>query len=129
MFYRCFLVQFEFFFRKPILRKICERLLPLLKNILWSYYYRGEMQSRINVSNYNRVGYTCVQSEHLKPWDTAQKMKFSIKDFYCGLVTFTEEILNGKFHFLCREKYFPWRGQHYLKQVHYRGVFRTLSSI
>ena len=28
---------------------------------------------------------------------TAQKMKFSIGD----LVTFTEEILNGKFHFLC----------------------------
>ena len=28
---------------------------------------------------------------------TAQKMKFSIKD----LVTFTEEILNGKLHFLC----------------------------
>ena len=28
---------------------------------------------------------------------TAQKMKFSIAD----LVTFTEEILNGKFHFLC----------------------------
>ena len=28
--------------------------------------------------------------------DTAQKMKFSIKE----LVTFTEEILNGKLHFL-----------------------------
>ena len=40
---------------------------------------------------------------------TAQKMKFSIKDFFskCDqirrklLVTFTEEILNGKLHFLC----------------------------
>ena len=43
---------------------------------------------------------------------TAQKMKFSIKDFFsnCGfghiqetadLVTFTEEILNGKLNFLC----------------------------
>ena len=41
----------------------------------------------------------------------AQKMKFSIKDFFskcdqickttADLVTFTEEILNGKFHFLC----------------------------
>ena len=38
---------------------------------------------------------------------TAQKMKFSIKDFFskfgstdsCGLVIFTEEILNGKLHF------------------------------
>ena len=40
---------------------------------------------------------------------TAQKMKFSIKDFFskCGpqfpadLVAFTEVILNGKLHFLC----------------------------
>ena len=38
---------------------------------------------------------------------TAQKMKFSIKDFFrkcdqtADLVTFTEEILNGKLHFLC----------------------------
>ena len=39
---------------------------------------------------------------------TAQKMKFSIKNFFskfdqfpADLVTFTEEILNRKFHFLC----------------------------
>ena len=34
---------------------------------------------------------------------TSQKMKFSIKDFFSissDLVTFTEEILNGKLHFL-----------------------------
>ena len=30
------------------------------------------------------------------------KMKFSIKDFFS---TFTEEILNGKLHFLCSESY------------------------
>ena len=47
---------------------------------------------------------------------TAQKMKFSVKDFFskcdksagtADLVTFTEEILSGKLHFLCsvwREK-------------------------
>ena len=38
---------------------------------------------------------------------TAQKMKFSIKDFFskfpADLVTFTEEILNGKLNFLCCE--------------------------
>ena len=41
---------------------------------------------------------------------TAQKMKFSIKDFFskydqirCGFGQFTEEILNGKLHFLCSE--------------------------
>ena len=42
---------------------------------------------------------------------TPQKMKFSIKDFFskcnqirrfsADLVTFTEEILNGRLHFLC----------------------------
>ena len=37
-----------------------------------------------------------------KKYNTAQKMKFSIKDFFrkCDL-TFTEEILIGKLHFLC----------------------------
>ena len=46
---------------------------------------------------------------------TAQKMKFFIKDFFSkcdqirsflrtALVTFTEEILNGKLHFLCSVK-------------------------
>ena len=37
---------------------------------------------------------------------TAQKMKFLIKDFFskcADLVTFTEEIFNGKLHFLCIE--------------------------
>ena len=43
---------------------------------------------------------------------TAQKMKFSIKDFLskllqetADLVTFTEEIFNGKLHFLCSVHY------------------------
>ena len=44
---------------------------------------------------------------------TAQKMKFSIEDFFgkcdqirsADLVTFTEEILNGKLHFLCSDGY------------------------
>ena len=44
--------------------------------------------------------------------NTAQKMKFSINDFFSkcdqigrklDLLTFTEEILNGKLHFLCSE--------------------------
>ena len=38
---------------------------------------------------------------------TAQKMKFFIKDFFskfpADLVAFTEEILNGKLHFLCSD--------------------------
>ena len=42
-------------------------------------------------------------------FDTAQKMKFLIKDFFSKydqifsfpLVNFTEEILNGKLHLLC----------------------------
>ena len=40
--------------------------------------------------------------------DTVQKIKFSIKDFFskCDqirMVIFTDEILNGKLHFLCGE--------------------------
>ena len=35
---------------------------------------------------------------------TAQKMKFSIKNFFSKcVVTFTEEILNGKLYFLCSD--------------------------
>ena len=33
---------------------------------------------------------------------TAQKMKFSIKDFFSKYVTFTESILNGKLHFFAQ---------------------------
>ena len=36
----------------------------------------------------------------LNPADTTQKMKFSIKET-ADLVTFTEEVLNGKLHCLC----------------------------
>ena len=45
----------------------------------------------------------CVKSnlmELFKETYTAQKMEFSIKDFFSNLVTFTEEILNGKLHFV-----------------------------
>ena len=34
---------------------------------------------------------------------TAQKIKFSIKQFPADLVTFAEEIVNGKLHFLCSD--------------------------
>ena len=39
---------------------------------------------------------------------TAQKVKFSIKDFFskcenADLVTFTEEVLNGKLRFMCTD--------------------------
>ena len=50
--------------------------------------------------------------KHLECTYTAQKMKFSINDFFskqmwlnphetADLGTFSEEILNGKIHFLC----------------------------
>ena len=49
---------------------------------------------------------------------TAQKMIFSIKDFFskydhirsfpADFVTFTEEILNGKNHFLCSDSPWDW---------------------
>ena len=52
-----------------------------------------------------------VRHRDWKKYDTAQKIKFSIKDFFskcdqnpqfpADLVTFTEEILNGNCYFLC----------------------------
>ena len=41
---------------------------------------------------------------------TTEKMKFSIKDLFINcddadLITFTEEIHNGKLHFLCSDCY------------------------
>ena len=44
-------------------------------------------------------------------WYTAQTMKFQLRmssvnlQFPAGLFTFTEEILNGKLHFLCSDIY------------------------
>ena len=59
----------------------------------------------------------CIKRTGFISRTTAQKMKFFIKDFFSAdvtksagnrqetadLVTFTEEILNGKLHFLCDE--------------------------
>ena len=59
---------------------------------------------------------------------TTQKMKFSMKD----LVTFTEEIVNGKFHFLCNATdALSALDVHMSFNVHnvFRGVFRSLSNV
>ena len=58
---------------------------------------------------------------------TAQKIKFSIKGFFskCDqirrkLVTFTEEIFNGKLHFLCsdcKKYYFHFSTHKQLRKV------------
>ena len=47
---------------------------------------------------------TFIFCEVSKPPYSAQKMKFSLKDFFskcghCGFGLFTDEIFNGKFHF------------------------------
>ena len=49
--------------------------------------------------------FTKVISQNVVYYTAAQKMKFSIKDFFskCDQIRrkLTEEILNGKLHFLC----------------------------
>ena len=57
-----------------------------------------------------------ICSRKLWRWYAAQKMKFSIKDFFgkcdtvsCGLVTFTEGIFNRKLHFLCSDTGHFWQ--------------------
>ena len=50
--------------------------------------------SETRVSRVSLIGCVGTRTKY-----SAQKMKFSIKDFF----TFTEEILNGKLHFLCSD--------------------------
>ena len=71
------------------------RLLEQLKRNLFFFGYTS------NKKDFHRKQF-CTE----KFWwsITAQKMKFSIEDYFsktANLVTFTEEILNGKLHFLC----------------------------
>ena len=87
-------MKFEKFFRTPILKNVCERLLPLLKNILWPYIT-------------------------MKKWSHASTCKTFIGWIYFCSVRTLKTLRN----------ILPGLGLHYLKQVHYRGVFRTLSSI
>ena len=83
---KCFLENFRKFGRTPFLQNTTGRLL-LIKIV--TIVVKGELANKT-------VNYA------------AQKMKFSIKDFFskCDqihrkLVTFTEEALHGKLHFLC----------------------------
>ena len=43
----------------------------------------------------------CPHQSSVQDSNTAQKMKFSIKDFFSKCDQITEEILNGKLQFLC----------------------------
>ena len=52
-----------------------------------------------------------IWKRHQRCQYSAQKMKFSIKD----LVTFTEEILNGKLHFLYRGNIAIYKKKSYQK--------------
>ena len=55
----------------------------------------------VDLVDHSSLDFTFVASKNKK--DTARKTKFSIKDFLefpADLVTLTEEILNGKIHFL-----------------------------
>ena len=83
-------------------------------------YTRGSLKVECH-SNivYNIIQINCIflkfvwaqfesaQTNHLKIVQiTAQKMKFSVKDFFskCDqILTFTKEVLNGKLPFLCSE--------------------------
>ena len=68
------------------------------KQNIWVSLYLSKMKlaHHVHVFFYKQICF------HLH---TEQKMKFSIKDFFSILqVTFTEEILNGKVHFLCSVK-------------------------
>ena len=71
------------------------------------------MFNRIQTDNHNLEKNVTTNEKYIlrKMGFTAQKMKFPIKKFFSecdknpqestGLVTFSEEILHGKLHFLC----------------------------
>ena len=65
-------------------------------------YFLIKHPRQLLLNNINITKFGCVDGKNnykivSDKAKTAQKMKFSIKD----LVRFTEEILNGKLHFLC----------------------------
>ena len=64
---------------------------PIVDLWLLRNFNKRELCHEIFIGNLQHLKIKCY---------TAQKMKFSIKD----LVTFNEEILNGKLHFLCNVK-------------------------
>ena len=70
------------------------------KNSEWSANERGGLREKSENTSYIKL---FIHERNI----TAQKMTFSIKDFFSkcdqlrNLVTFTEEILNGKRHILC----------------------------
>ena len=62
----------------------------------------------------------CLKRVQLFNKRTAQKMKFSVKDFFskcdqfpADLVTFTEKIFNGKLHFLCGDVFTACHNPHH----------------
>ena len=77
----------------------------LCKSVDWLLYYKDFRHEKVKQLwlFFNLIYFTPT-------FYTAQKMKSSIKDFFskcfhADLVTFTEEILNGKLHFLCSAIY------------------------
>ena len=82
-------------------KHLCWSLLTLLKLItLWTD--ASVLKIMFTADGKNFTGRTlCVWERGLLRIRIAKKMKFSIKDFFSKCDTFTEEILNGKRHFLC----------------------------
>ena len=79
-------------------------------NICHNIYCRCNHVTAATPAAFERdEGKTCL----IEVWTTAKKMKFSINDFFskcdetADLVKFTEEIFNGKLHFLCSATYDP----------------------
>ena len=82
------------------------------------------------------MGLTIMENT-LSPTSTAQKMKFFIKNFFSkreqvrGFLTFTEEILNGKLHFLCSLACIMWKYRSYRYEtslmiiLNWQAVFNT----
>ena len=70
------------------------------RNNFCRLYQRNKSASIVKFRQASNLWKRVLEAAKLAYATVAQKMKFSIKET-ADLVTFTEEILNGKLHFLC----------------------------
>ena len=114
-----FSVAWESFTCNDLVDNACFIAIILVWDTPWVYHFDFIKLVCFNCRSYG-ISYSfkplsSKKSHDIEKWALHKKMKFSIKNFLskceqilfpADLVTFTEEILNGKLHFL-------WSGVHY----------------
>ena len=82
-------------------------------------FYSESFEKVFHILLWGYSNFQCINDLHTTIWQQTLHKKWSFllrislvnvtkSAENCGLVTFTEEILNGKLHFLCSERTFIW---------------------